>query len=135
VSRLARRSFLRLAALVTGTAWLTGAGCRESRDLPPDLVLDLSELPEGVRVRREWAGRPVELLREGDTVTARSLLCTHQGCEVAWHAADRAYVCPCHDGRFDAAGVPLYGPPRRNLPTFPVVRRDGRFVLAAADGG
>ncbi len=49
------------------------------------------------------------------TVVARSLLCTHQGCEVAWQPDPDHYVCPCHDGRFDAAGSPVYGPPRQPL--------------------
>lgn len=131
---LARRAFLRLAALASGSAWLAGAGCRRAETPPTsELLLESTDLPEGVRVRRDWNGTPVELLREGDTVVARSLLCTHQGCEVAWSDAEAAYLCPCHDGRFDAAGVPLYGPPRRPLHTFAVARDGDRFVLNRDD--
>jgi cytochrome b6-f complex iron-sulfur subunit len=59
--------------------------------------------------------RAVELVRTFDGVRARSLLCTHQGCNVRWVEEQDCYVCPCHDGRFDAQGRPVYGPPREPL--------------------
>lgn len=126
MSPLARRDFLQVAATAACAACLPLAGCG-SGDKPAagPLLIDLSELPEGVKVRREWAGQPLELLRRGDEVRARSLLCTHQGCEVIWSDSDAVYVCPCHDGQFDAEGRPLYGPPRKPLRDFTVTRRNG----------
>jgi Rieske Fe-S protein len=57
----------------------------------------------------------VEILRTTEGVSARSLLCTHQGCNVSWVENEQVYFCPCHDGKFNAQGQPLYGPPRKPL--------------------
>jgi Rieske Fe-S protein len=48
-------------------------------------------------------------------VVARSLLCSHFGCRVEWREAERRYHCPCHEGLFDAEGMPVGGPPNRPL--------------------
>jgi Rieske Fe-S protein len=60
----------------------------------------------------------VELSLEGEAVTARSLRCTHFGCEVRWDEDEALYRCPCHEGLFDAQGRPVAGPPPRPLRTY-----------------
>jgi Rieske Fe-S protein len=51
-----------------------------------------------------YQGFPVEVRRADDgTVAARSLLCTHTGCEVVWMPQRQLYHCPCHEGLFDVA--------------------------------
>ena len=77
----------------------------------PPLAVPLRDLPEGARVHVIVAGNPVELVRAGASVTARSLRCTHQGCVVRWKQDAWAYVCPCHEGRYDRDGAVLAGPP------------------------
>lgn len=62
------------------------------------------------------------------SLTARSVWCTQLGCEVHWHPESDEYVCPCHDGRFDAAGRPIAGPPARPLGQL-AVRLDGERVV------
>lgn len=89
----------------------------------------LDAMLPGDRVRIEHGDRSIELLRTDDGVTARLLLCTHQGCAVQWLPDDRIYLCPCHDGRFDADGNPIYGPPRRPLLTLPVRIEAGEVVV------
>lgn len=129
---LDRRDFLQMAAVTACAACLPLAGCRA--DETPDevtLTINLTDLAEGVHVRRELAGKPLELLRRGDVITARSLLCTHQGCEVLWTAGENTYNCPCHDGRFDADGRPVYGPPRAPLRQYTVTVRSGVAVVSA----
>jgi cytochrome b6-f complex iron-sulfur subunit len=37
--------------------------------------------------------------------------CTHQGCVVKWMAAEKAFICPCHIGKFDLQGQVKSGPP------------------------
>jgi Rieske Fe-S protein len=66
----------------------------------------------------------VELSRTAAGLVARSLVCTHQGCIVAWQEAERHYKCPCQGGYFDAEGRPLMGPVSVPLPLRPV-RADG----------
>jgi len=48
--------------------------------------------------------------------------CTHLGCSVNWKEADNAYVCPCHDAKFDPEGAVLDGPPPRPLDRFSAFR-------------
>ena len=37
--------------------------------------------------------------------------CPHLGCRVHYEASDNHYVCPCHQGIFDADGLATAGPP------------------------
>jgi cytochrome b6-f complex iron-sulfur subunit len=106
------------------------SGCSgEGEEAPPSLTIPLAELPDGARQRHLLGTVPVEVRREGDRITARSLLCTHQGCEVVWEEADRRYVCPCHDGTFDADGQVTGGPPTRPLGEFSVQKRDALVII------
>lgn len=76
----------------------------------------LSALPPGTRLRVTHRGFPVELHRKQDgSLTARSLMCTHTGCEVRWEPEREMYVCTCHDGLFGPDGEVLAGPPPRPL--------------------
>lgn len=68
-----------------------------------------------------------ELRRQGETVHARSLLCSHQLCRVNWVEAERRYRCPCHEGLFAEDGTVVYGPPTRPLREL-TVHRDGPEV-------
>ncbi len=119
VSPLSRRAFLAACAPL--------AACARGRSEPPGpkpVALPLERFPSGVRVTVSVSGHPVEILRSASGVTARSLLCTHQGCEVSWSEADGVYSCPCHEGKFDAEGRPKEGPPPKPLPTLPAGSTD-----------
>jgi Rieske Fe-S protein len=48
-----------------------------------------------------------------------SAVCPHEGCEVEWDAGSRAFLCPCHDSRFDADGARTEGPAERGLYQLP----------------
>jgi Rieske Fe-S protein len=104
---------------VLGSAAL-GLACERPR---PDrrLRVALASVPMGGRAVFEHAGEPVELRRTQRGVHARSLLCSHYGCRVEWQSARAQYVCPCHQGMFDADGRPVSGPPTRPLRAIPVV--------------
>lgn len=41
--------------------------------------------------------------------------CTHKGCLVDWRQEERQFECPCHRGRYDAAGKNIGGPPPQPL--------------------
>lgn len=100
-------------------------GCAPSEPPPPDPVLRLkiSDIPAAGRMELKHLRVPVELRREGETVLARSLLCTHQRCHVEWQAEERRFRCPCHEGLFAEDGSVVYGPPTRPLQDLEVVRR------------
>jgi Rieske Fe-S protein len=106
------------------------AGCRREEPLHPgELAVALDELPDGHRIVVSLAGNPVEVVRTGNTVQARSLRCTHWGCVVRWQQAESVYTCPCHDGRFDAEGNVLAGPPPSPLRRVPARIAGRRAVI------
>ncbi len=131
-----RRRFLQVtgqaaAACVAGglVTQLGGCGGQEQPQEPASLRIALADLPDGARIRRELGGTPVQIERRGDQVIARSLLCTHQGCEVQWRPEDQEYFCPCHEGRFDADGRVIEGIPQEPLRTLPVTREADAVII------
>ncbi len=114
-----RRRMLQAIVGIVPVAGLAAAGCTPARPPRPDadheLRVPLASLPMGERVYQHMGHRPVELIRGPDGVQARSLWCTHMGCEVKWTPAERTYRCRCHDGVYDEDGEPIAGPPPRRL--------------------
>lgn len=106
-------------------------GCAESADsqAPAPLEIPLADLPIGQRVRHDLGRTPVELIRTGEGVVARSLLCTHRGCVVKWNPEREQYQCPCHDGRFDAQGQVIFGPPSVPLTRLPVTVTETSVIV------
>lgn len=125
-----REAFARLFGLAGASGLgVPTAGCAPEPIGPAPARLPLSALPPGGRVRVLHRGDPVELRWEGENVAGRSLLCTHQGCEVRWRAELGRYRCPCHQGLFDAAGQPFSGPPTRPLGVIQVRVEAGEIVV------
>jgi len=134
-----RRSFLslfaRAAALMAAVPALAHlSGCRGAVAPPAELHVLLSDLPEGTRVRRKLGKEPLELTRKGDEITVRSLVCTHQGCTVVWREEQQQYICPCHEGRFDADGQFVYGSPRKPLRTYSAQVVGNEVVVGGMEG-
>jgi cytochrome b6-f complex iron-sulfur subunit len=50
----------------------------------------------------------------GNTFIAFSNSCPHLGCKVHWEAKSQRFICPCHQGIFDAAGTATSGPPAQS---------------------
>jgi cytochrome b6-f complex iron-sulfur subunit len=128
---LDRREVLAAAGALLGLA-LPPIGCGGDTEPilgPGQVAISRSDLPEGVRRLVIVGENPVEVVRRGDSVTARMLRCTHMGCVVRWVAEAEEYFCPCHQGRYDANGDPVAGPPPRPLATVPVAIRGSRVVL------
>lgn len=87
-------------------------------------VAELTDLAPGAL--RVYPDAKVVLLRgSGDTVSARSAICTHQGCLVA-AVPQGQLLCPCHGSRFQARdGAVVNGPATHPLPPVAVEVRDG----------
>lgn len=67
--------------------------------------------------------------RVGTELDARSAICPHLGCAVAFDRAAKNYLCPCHDSRFALDGAKLSGPAERGLDRLPLQIVDGRVLL------
>jgi Rieske Fe-S protein len=50
----------------------------------------------------------------GNTFVAFSNSCPHLGCKVHWEAKAEHFICPCHQGIFDANGIATSGPPAQS---------------------
>ena len=67
------------------------------------------------------------LLREGDSVYALDLVCTHLGCTVT--VTGSGLSCPCHGSRFDRQGRVLQGPADRPLSRLKVEEHAGMIEV------
>ncbi len=101
------------ALLATNATFCSGPPATTTR-------VPLADLPVGNRRKVFVNGKPVELRRTEQGVAARSLLCSHTGCTVAWDEGRQRYFCPCHQGVYDANGAVVFGAPTAPLPDVPV---------------
>ena len=125
-----RRSFLRLAGGAAAMTAMGGlAGCGPTEEGPGVVEVPLESVPEGGRLRVLWGEMPVELTRGADGVSARSLWCTHTGCEVKWIESQEVYFCACHEGKYDIRGEVITGPPPRPLPSVPITVTDTAILI------
>ena len=131
-----RREALRIlgegAGCIAGASVLFSLGCASGDEAIAAVAL--ADLPLGERVRVLDGEHPVELVRTPDGVQARSLWCTHTGCEVFWKPGRQQYVCPCHDGVFDQRGAVIAGPPPAALEAYPIQVTDTTVLLGVKTG-
>jgi cytochrome b6-f complex iron-sulfur subunit len=117
--KVPRRDFLRRGAAaglsVVGSSVLVGCGTASSGGRP---IARVSEVPPGsaFEFRDDYSGERAVLvhLQEGRFV-AYSVVCSHQGCPVAYRGGE--LLCPCHGSVFDPArgGEAVRGPAQKPL--------------------
>ena len=126
---VSRRRFLSLGAMsvmlvlaygtfLTFLARFLMPSSREKR-LRPMFVTFSNQLPVGTskpvttpRGDRVILTNTGELQRNGKhSYLAFSSRCPHLGCKVHYDADQAVFVCPCHQGIFDRAGIATSGPP------------------------
>ena len=128
---IGRRELLGGAAALAAVELAAGGCTGKPASRAATLTIPASDVAEGGRLTVMLGPNPVEIRRESGLVTARLLRCTHTGCVVRWKPAENAYICPCHEGRFDADGRVRAGPPPGALRSVPVVRHEGNLVVGA----
>jgi menaquinol-cytochrome c reductase iron-sulfur subunit len=70
------------------------------------------------------------VVKKSDTeVRVFSDICTHLGCRVTWHADQKNYISPCHDGHFDIMGNVVSGPPPRPLDEYITKIENGNLFV------
>jgi Rieske Fe-S protein len=92
----------------------------------------------GVRVVHDLRGATILVTRDATGFRAFSSICPHLGCHVHWIAQEKRFLCPCHNGVFNAEGVAISGPPaeaHQRLATVPleVDARSGVVYLEVRD--
>lgn len=98
----------------------------------PTMAVKVAEIPERGWRTLDDAGAPLFVSRRGGEVVALDGRCTHMGCPVRWDGDAASFRCPCHNGRYDAGGVPVEGPPKRPLGRLPVVARGDEVIVGGA---
>lgn len=68
---------------------------------------------------------------EAGALVAMDARCTHMGCPVRPDAATGGFLCPCHQGRYDASGSVTGGPPPKPLARLDASVVDDQVVLHA----
>ncbi len=61
-----------------------------------------------------------------------SNVCPHLGCRVHWEAQKNHFMCPCHNGVFDAVGIATAGPPAeagQRLARYPLKVESGMLFI------
>jgi len=129
---LSRRQMLSLSA-AAGVAAGFGAGAARpagagAPSMPATEIAALADLDVGTEVHFSYPddSSPAILLRldgpvengigPDESIVAFSILCTHKGCPLGWHADQRMLICPCHWSSFDPA-------------------KNGRMIIGQASSG
>lgn len=110
-----RRRFLQQA--LAGAAGFIVLGTAEACT-PPDpemLVGSLKELDEQGHLSPKFNNHRLFCTRLGEELVIFSLTCRHKRCTVKWKEGKQEFQCPCHDGRYNANGDVLSGPPPEPL--------------------
>lgn len=101
------------AALVALRTYLTPPtnepGHTERLGLLDEVVADGQQIVVSVD------GQRMLVARQGASVTAMDLTCTHASCPLHVTLSSKKIQCQCHGGAFDLQGRPIKGPPTQPL--------------------
>jgi cytochrome b6-f complex iron-sulfur subunit len=129
---LPRRDLIRRGATaglgVVGLSMSVGCGTASWSEQP---IARVSEVPPGsaIEFRDDYSGERAVLVHlAGGQFVAYSVVCTHQGCPIAYR--DGELVCPCHGSVFDPArgGAAVRGPAQRPLQEITIAAEGGKVV-------
>jgi cytochrome b6-f complex iron-sulfur subunit len=120
-----RKDFLKQSLALAGLGFIPTVlvqSCSKQSNSGPtnvDFTLDLTAA-DNAALNTVGGSRVVNgviVIRTSTTgFDALSSACTHEGCTVGYSATAAAIVCPCHNGRFNAAtGAVISGPPPKAL--------------------
>jgi cytochrome b6-f complex iron-sulfur subunit len=107
---------------------LVGCNTASSSGRP---IARVSEVPPGsaMEFRDDYSGERAVLVHlQSGRIVAYSVVCTHQGCPVAYR--DGELVCPCHGSVFDPArgGEAIRGPAQKPLQEIKVDAEGSKVV-------
>ena len=111
-------------------------------------TVDLAGAEENVLVVEKWRGKPIFVLKKpkdseandrdiviGDDRFHVSIgLCTHLGCIPAYDSEIEKFMCACHGGEFDTAGINLPNLPPPSPLEIPPFKLDGTKLVLGESG-
>lgn len=80
-------------------------------------------------VIEDYKPQGIWMIRDGDRISALSIICTHLGCIPNWLPNDRKFKCPCHGSGYKPNGINFEGPTPRPLERFRLLVEDGVVVV------
>ncbi|MBU2490840.1 MAG: ubiquinol-cytochrome c reductase iron-sulfur subunit [Proteobacteria bacterium] len=89
-------------------------------------------VPQGFSMILALGAVPVMVLHGDRGVRAFAATCTHLGCLVRWNPDTNLFECPCHGGKYDAAGRVIAGPPPMDLAEYKVEATDQEIRILMA---
>jgi len=116
-------------------------------------TLDMTAYKEDELVVEKWRGKPIFVLKKTAEMVAKQTeedkvrdivvngshfmiaigLCTHLGCIPAYRKDRQDFLCACHGGEYDFAGVVTKAPPPRAL-DIPPFKIDGNKLILGEVG-
>jgi thiosulfate dehydrogenase [quinone] large subunit len=128
---ISRRATLRGAMALALTS-ISTIFVRDSAAAATTNIVKLSKLPVGGSYTFTTAkqGIPAIAFRTKAGVFAYSMICTHQGCTVAYNKGAKKLQCACHGAQFDPikGGNPVKGPAETPLASIKVAIK-GAWVV------
>ena len=126
-----RKEFVKKVALgCAGLVVLGGlSGCDPGE--PEMRMGKLADLESKGSLTVEFNGDLIMAMKDPQgEITIFSLVCRHKRCTVEWQDELREFHCPCHEGKYNARGKVISGPPPGPLRRFkPEVRGEDLWVL------
>ena len=102
---------IRLRAAATFVRETANTAAQYKDLVTPGEVGDVDDVAPGAgAVLRDGLTKTAVYRDEAGVVHARSAICPHLGCVVAWNGGEKTWDCPCHGSRFDVDGAVLHGP-------------------------
>ncbi len=118
--------------LLGGGGRTTAGGTVRPNDGTWQTIMASADLADGQVAAFDAGAVSGFVMRHGNTLSARSGVCTHQGCRLSLTSGQRRLGCPCHHTFFGLDGnvvtSQLSTPPGR-LPSFEVRERNGQVQL------
>lgn len=133
---ISRRDFAKFlvltsGAMVVGHLCLAGQNVLERSREPagPMPIIPAAQLAPDQVIRFDYPNKGDNCLLarlDDGKLLAFGQKCTHLACAVTPDLPNGKFICPCHNGSFDAmTGRPLAGPPRRPLPRITLEVKQG----------
>lgn len=143
-SRINRRDFIKAITGAVGgvigavfglpaVGYLIAPALREDKAGQPIAIGKLENIPVGEfhpfsftitkvngweRTASNYGGYILRKSEDPKDILVLSSRCTHLSCTVNWKEEAQAFICPCHDAKFDKDGKVLDGPPPEPLGHF-----------------